>query len=123
MTTIEITGDELVVHVQGWDQLWAFKSELRIPLQHVAGAQRSEGAAHAWPGLRVPGTSFPGFIAGTYYAGDGRAFWDVHTPGKAIEISLHDDHFAKLVIDVEDPAAAIAQITRAVAGSGASPTT
>lgn len=123
MTTIEVTGDELVVHVQGWDQLWSFKSELRIPLTHVARAERSECAAHAWPGLRVPGTSFPGFIAGTYYAGDGRAFWDVHAPGKAIEISLRDDHFAKLVIDVEDPDATIAQITRAVAGFSAPPTT
>ncbi len=44
MTTIEISGDELVVHVQGWDKLWALTSELRIPLSHVAGVDRAGDA-------------------------------------------------------------------------------
>lgn len=115
MTTIEISGDELVVHVQGWDKLWALKSELRIPLSHVTGVDRAGDAVHERPGLRAPGTSIPGFIAGTFYADDGRAFWDVHDPGKAIAISLRDDNFTKLIIDVEDPDAVVTQIIRAVA--------
>ena len=114
MTTIEISGDELVIHVEGCDKLWALKSELRIPLAHVEGVDRAGDAVREWPGLRAPGTSIPGFIAGTFYANDGRAFWDVHDPGKAIAVYLRDDNFTKLIIDVEDPDAAVTQIVRAV---------
>jgi len=38
VTKIEVSGDELVVHVQGLDKLLAFKSELRIPLSHIEGS-------------------------------------------------------------------------------------
>jgi hypothetical protein len=31
-------------------------------------------------------------------------FWDVHDPAKAIAIALRDEHYSKLMIEVEDPA-------------------
>jgi hypothetical protein len=30
------------------------------------------------------------------------AFWDVHDPDKAIAIRLHDQHYARLIIGVDD---------------------
>jgi len=115
VTKIEVSGDELVVHVQGWDKLLAFKSELRIPLSHIEGVARADDELREWKGWQAPGASIPGFWAGTFHTNDGRAFWDVSGGDKAIAIYLRGDTFSKLVIDVEDPDTAVAMIIHAVA--------
>ena len=42
------------------------------------------------------------------------AFWDVHEPENAILIRLHDEHYAKLVIGVDNPDATAAAINVAI---------
>ena len=37
-------------------------------------------------------------------------FWDVHDPEKAIIIQLHDDRFDELIVEVNDPVAAVDRI-------------
>jgi hypothetical protein len=114
MTSLEITNDELIVRVKGWDKLFALKSELRIPLAHIESVARAGVELRAPKAWRVLGTSFPGFQAGTFKGED--AFWDVSGGGdSAIAIYLRNDHFSKLIIDVEDPVEAIAMVARAVA--------
>ena len=115
MTTIVLTDTELIVHVQGLDKVLSFKSEIRVPLAHVEGVAAASEEAVAPKGLRAPGISIPGLTAGTFYGPDGRAFWDVHDADKAIVIYLRHDTFTKLIVEVEDPAAVIRAITRAVA--------
>jgi len=117
MTRIEIDAEALIVHVQGLDQLWAFKSELRVPLAHVSGVVRAEDEAREWwHGIRAPGTHLPGVItAGTFYVREGRVFWDVHAPEGAIAIGLRDDRYAKLVIEVEDPTSEVRRIETVLA--------
>lgn len=115
MTTIDLTDAELIVHVQGLDRVLSFKSEIRVPLSHVEGVAPASEEAVAPKGLRAPGISIPGLTAGTFYGPDGRAFWDVHDPDKAIVIYLRHDTFTKLIVEVEDPDAAIRDIMRAVA--------
>lgn len=44
MAEIEYTGAALVVHVRGWDKVWALKSQLTIPIEHVIGAESA-----SWP--------------------------------------------------------------------------
>jgi hypothetical protein len=114
MTKIEIDGADLVVRMTGMDQLLSLKSELRIPLAHVAGVERDTEEAATWyHGVRFPGTNIPGVIvAGTFYAHEGRVFWDVHH-ANAIAIRLHDERYVKLVVEVERPDATIAMIEAA----------
>ncbi len=95
MTHIEIDAATLTVQVQGLDKLWAFKSELRIPLSHISGAAPAVDEA--------------------FYEREGRVFWDVCQPERAIAMALHDDRYAKLVIEVEDPAGEIAHFAMALA--------
>ncbi|MBV8281921.1 MAG: hypothetical protein JO347_07650, partial [Candidatus Eremiobacteraeota bacterium] len=54
-------------------------------------------------------------VAGTYYDGKGCVFWDVHHAENAIEITLRDERFSRLVVEVEDPAAAVAMLRDAIA--------
>ena len=55
----EVSGDSLIVHVEGADKLWAMKSQLQIPLASVVSAARASEEAHSWlHGMRV-GQSLP----------------------------------------------------------------
>lgn len=71
--SIEVTGDSLIVYVEGMDRLWSLKSRLEIPLANVVSAASASAEARSWlHGIRVGGTHVPGVItAGRFYA-DGR---------------------------------------------------
>src|SRR5215472_4108496 len=73
-------------------------------------------AARGWyHGIRLPGTNLPGVItAGTFYHDGQRVFWDVHDPENTIVIELHDDRYNELVVEVENPAQAVALIRNAL---------
>jgi hypothetical protein len=116
MAKVEISSDSLTIHVTGADRLFALRSQLQIPLEHVlAAAGDEEEARHWYHGVRAPGTQLPGVItAGTFYEHGERVFWDVHHPEKAIALSLRDERYAKLVVEVEDPQATIAAVNEAL---------
>ena len=116
MAEVEITPTSLIVHIRGADRFFAFKSQLEVPLEHIAGVEASAPEAHqVWHGLRVVGTNLPGLITAGRFVNHGEwAFWDVHDPDKAIAIRLHDEHYAKLVIGVDDPEATAKAVTAAI---------
>jgi hypothetical protein len=114
MTKMSVSDGKLIIDLQGLDKIWALKSRLEVPVEHISGVRRAED--EPVPIIRLPGTFVPGLItAGTYYeAGGDRVFWDVHDQKKAIVIDLRDEHFAKLVIEVADPEASIREILHSV---------
>jgi hypothetical protein len=117
MAEIEITPTSLIVHIRGADRFFAFKSQLEVPLEHIAGVDASVPEARDfWHGLKLVGTELPGVItAGSFIQHGEWAFWDVHDPDKAIAIRLKDEHYAKLIIGVDDPAATAREISTAIA--------
>lgn len=120
MTEIELTESTLLIHVQGVHKILALKSQLEIPLIHVIGAEIDPTVVEKWghlnlKELRAPGTGLPGVIkAGSFHLEGQWAFWDVHDPRKAITIKLADEHYTRLVLEVPEPAAAVARIEEAV---------
>lgn len=100
-----IANGNLILHVEGADKLWAFKSELTIPLKHIVDIRIDEEVVKGWwRGFKVPGTNLPGVItAGTFYQDGKRVFWDIHNPEAAVVITLEDESYNELVIEVEDP--------------------
>jgi hypothetical protein len=112
MVEISITEDHLHLEVKGLDKLWAFKSQLDIPLDHIRDVRHDpEAASGWWHGIRLPGTYVPGVLtAGTFYQHGQRVFWDVHRPASSIIIELHDDRFDALIVEVNDPLAVVNQI-------------
>lgn len=119
MTEVELTPSTLIVHMKGVHKILSLKSQLEIPLTHVAGAEIDPAVVEQWgqvnlKGVRV-GTGLPGVIRAGSFLLDGQwAFWDVNDPHKAITIRLADEHYTKLVIQVADPAADVARIEEAV---------
>jgi hypothetical protein len=116
LVDLSIAEAKLTLHVRGADKLWALKSSLEIPLVHITGVRADPEAAGGWyHGMRMPGTNVPGVItAGTFYQDGKRVFWDVHHPEKTIVIDLHDERYNELVVEVDDPEAAIRLIQTAL---------
>jgi hypothetical protein len=113
---LSIAEGKLILHVRGADKLWAFKSTLEIPLVHISSVRDDPEVARGWyHGIRMPGTNVPGVItAGTFHQDGKRVFWDVHHPEKTIVIDLHDERFNELVVEVDDPQAAMKLIQNAL---------
>jgi hypothetical protein len=116
MVELDIKDRTLHLEVKGWDKLWAFKSRLEIPLEHVRGADtHAEEARLIFKGLKAPGTHLPGIIsAGSFYNQGKWVFYDVHDADKAIVIHLLDERYDRLVIEVADPRGAVARIEEAL---------
>lgn len=119
MVDLSVADGNLVLHVRGADQLWAFKSSLEIPLAHIAQIRADSSIAHGWwHGLRMPGTQVPGVItAGTFYQDGKRIFWDVHHPENTVVIELKDERYNELIVEVADPNAAVDLVSAAVKSS------
>jgi len=117
MVTVTVEGDRVRFEVEGWDKLWALKSQLEIPLAHIASVRVDpEPARGWWHGLRMPGTQVPGVLtAGTFYQSGGAVFYDVHDPEGTIVLELDHEHYKRLVIEVEHPAEVVARLQAAVA--------
>ena len=116
MVRVSVEGDRVRFDVEGWDKLWAFKSQLEIPLSHIRAVRADpEPARGWWHGLRLPGTQIPGILtAGTFYQSDGAVFYDVHNPERTIVIDLDHEDYKRLIIEVASPEAAVALLQSAI---------
>jgi hypothetical protein len=122
MAQVEIADGRLVLRLDRSDRLWAFRSQLEVPLAHVRGVEVDPQRVRVpWSGLpiRDPGSWAPGVLAAGSVRQEGEwAFWDVRDPERAVIIHLDDERFARLVVEVDDPAATAAAIRQAIDGGG-----
>jgi hypothetical protein len=121
MASIEITPRELVVRIRGLDKLLAMRTHLSVPLAHVAGVREQAEEAHFDDAVvdssRGAGIFLRGRVAaGSLQLADGRSFYDVHDPRKAIVIDLEAEPFRHIVVELDDesPAAAARRIRSAL---------
>ena len=123
MVELSIRGPLLRLEVKGLDRLWAMRSRLEIPLASVVAVRADPSVTRGvWKGVSAPGTHIPGLIiAGTFYQDDKRIFWDVKDPERTIVIDLADQRYDQLIVEVEDPAAAVALIESAPTVAAAPP--
>jgi hypothetical protein len=117
MVNVVVEGGRVRFEVEGWDRLWALKSQLEIPLAHIRAVRADpEPARGWWHGLRLPGTQIPGLLtAGSFYQSDGFVFYDVHDPERTVVIELDHEHYQRLVIEVANPADVVKTLSSAIA--------
>ena len=110
MVDISVDGEKAVFEVEGLDKLWCLRSRLEIPLAHIRNVQADPAAARGWyHGIRLLGTNMPGVLtAGTFYRDGNNVFWDVHDPERTIVLDLEHEFYDKLIVEVDDPAKAVA---------------
>jgi hypothetical protein len=104
-TYVEVHADHLVVYVRGVERAMKLLSRLRIPLEHVQGAEADPEIEHTlWRGWRIPGVHLPGV-----------RFYDVHGHrDKTIVIHLKDETYDRLIVEVQNPIEVVSKINDAI---------
>jgi hypothetical protein len=114
MAKVTVIFDELIIEIDDVDHLWALRSLLEIPLAHVRGAACVAGLAPVWQ-RHAPVAAAGGVLrAGRFLEQAGTIFWEVRDPARAVAIELADERCARLVVEVDDPAAVVARINHAL---------
>ncbi|MDR3292187.1 MAG: hypothetical protein LBT10_08595 [Methanobrevibacter sp.] len=64
---------------------------------------------------KVAGANIPYlYRGGTFIEHDKKVFWDVHTTNKSIALTLDNDFYAKVYIEVDNPQEAVDTINEAL---------
>lgn len=120
MARILVTDDSLEVRLTGLDRLWALRRGITVPLSAVRGATADPGAAAEPKGVRAPGLHLPGVAAvGTFHRAGDKTLYAVHSGRRAVVVQLDagpaTSGFARAVVEVSDPRAAVDAVHRALA--------
>lgn len=114
ITMVTVARNETTIRfeVKGWDKIFSFKSSIEVPVEHITSVYAAPNIEmHFLDSFRLLGTSIPDvFKAGTFYQNNEILFWDVKNKENVIVVELEHEHFKKLVIEVDNPAEAIAII-------------
>lgn len=115
MVNVTVNDGRAVFAVEGMHKLWAFRSLLEIPLEHIIAVEVNRDQVGSWwHGFKLIGTDMPGlFAAGTFYYHGELVFWDVHDTTKTIIVSLEHERYKKLIVEVSDPEATAAMLKSA----------
>lgn len=116
MPLLELSDNELCVHLAWWEKLSALSGDVRVPLGEVRGATEDDGFEGRALGLRLAGTRMPFVLAaGTFIKHGDRQFVLTRRTLRTIVIELTNAKWTRLVIGVRDAHDAAARINAAVA--------
>jgi hypothetical protein len=112
-SVVEVRGDTLVVNVKKRDRASMFVPTMKIPLDHVLGAEADPEIERKLWKMWVLRSSTPGAYRGP--DPEVRFYNPRHyLAHKAIVIRLKDEGYEHLVVEVEDPEGVVAQIDEAL---------
>jgi hypothetical protein len=112
MAQIRTTDTHLVVRLTGFGRVFGRWRPLEVPWQRVTGARIDTEAGRALPGIRWGMSShLPGIAKlGSFRRGGRLDFWGVANPDQTVVIELAGDKYDRLILEVADPVAAVAEI-------------
>lgn len=106
MADVQIKNDNLVITIQGIRKVLTLKQELSFPLSAVKGVTYDPNVNADYPSgwEKRKGTN----VFNTYYGGtfrqDGETiFWDVRKPENTIVITVDDEEYQRLMVEVDEP--------------------
>lgn len=114
---ITLTDSELVIEPVGLDKLWSCKGSLHFPWSHVRGATYDPGVKSEPKGWKGPGLRIGQKLSGTFHADGERQFWNVNGYENAVVIELDAEHYNRVIVSLEDPAAQAAAINARAAAT------
>ncbi len=116
MVELVIERDKVILGMAGWNKRGGTKRRIELPLTHLAGARADSFLARSWvKRVQFIGNFIPSLIRdGILYEDGDCVFWEVRNPDKAIVLYLEDEPYTKLIVEVADPARAVALIEKAL---------
>ena len=110
MPEVTVDDDQLQVTINHREHLMTLTSTFEVPLSAIASAKVFEEGQHL-PWWRV-GVHFPGVFRAGRFRGDGLRYFIFHRTGRpAIDVTLLDERFDRLIVDVPDPDTVVKQLT------------
>ena len=107
----------LTVTLSGWRRLVAVQRGFSVPLSAVVAVE-ADAAPRARVGVgarrrssRAPSTGL--FRYGAYPGAPGWAFWAIDSGSRSVVVELDAGRYRYLVVEVDDPAATVAEIRHA----------
>jgi hypothetical protein len=118
MATLEIIGDNLVLHLSGWEKLGGLHGDVRVPRTSVRAVTASDQPWKTLRGIRAPGTGCPRLIMlGTTRGRGWKDFNAVYRRRPVVVVDLEGQEFARLVVTSDEAAAVASRLRSLVADS------
>lgn len=115
LAAVGVTPDDrLLVRPVGLVRLWALSKGVDVPVSAIVdvGVSPRKGLAKGW---RLPGTDLPGVLtAGSFKSHGERNLWMVGRAKEVLVIELHSEDYRHLIVEVEDPHAAVEALRAAM---------
>jgi len=112
MVAIKREQDNYIFEILGLRKLWAMKSQLTIPVNHIKTAYMNNQKISEHIERTYPNSSVSGVIAsGSFKVEEGTIFCDVVDKSRSIVVELEDEEYNKLVIEVKNPIETIKMLT------------
>lgn len=115
-----VDGDELVVRLTASEKVWAFHTDVRVPLSAVREVTAPDNIWIQLRGWRMAGIAIPGLVAlGTRRHGDGFDFTAVHRRRPTVQVDLNGPpRWQRIVVSVEDGVDPQAEAIRIATAAG-----
>lgn len=114
--TLGVEGDQVVARLKGWRAIWAVKRSVSIPVSTVVSASHdAEVRAHVSAKLRRRKSPSGVIRIGAYHSLEGWSFWSIGLGRNAVVVEASGARYRFVVVEVEDPAATVAEIRAACA--------
>jgi hypothetical protein len=110
MVEVSILGDEVLFRVMSWYKRWSIPHlrEVRVHRRHIRDARHERPASPIGKGWRNLGCWIPSVVTfGSYKVRNERHYYDVMDWGKVVVVDLQNEHFDRVAVQVEDPAAVV----------------
>ena len=106
MTDISFEEHKIIIKIEGIDKILSLKSEISVPIEHILSVSKADDIAQKWLGIKgikkLAGSNLPGVISeGTFYD-KGRVFLDIHHPENTILLTLRNDKYKEIIVEVKD---------------------
>ena len=114
LAAIGVHDDRLLVRPVGLVRFWALSRGVDVPITSVidVGVHDRKGLLRGW---WAPGTYLPGVMtAGTFRSRGDKDLWMVGRTDKVLVIELTGENHRHVIVQVEDPEAAVAALKAAM---------
>lgn len=103
LNKVTIENNQLLVVPQGINKLASLKNKIEVPMKNVVGASIDSGILNDSKGLRAPGTSLPGYWAGSFKKDGEESFYNITREYTPVVVQLKNEKYTRLVLGVNDP--------------------
>ena len=111
MAQLLIDADTVTVSLSRAEKVQAVHGDVTVPRSAIVGARVVQDGMTEVHGIRAPGTSLPGVVlVGTWRQAGRTTFAVCHGTKPALVVDLKDAPFDRLVVTVDDPERAVADL-------------